>query len=98
MAGEVTILGKTCPVTCVGVQVVFMTALRLKLFVSNDDLAAGLAPFGRVISKTDQTFKRHPCVDNGTRSLKMEMVKPVPNFMYVRGCRVQFEYQGVRRV
>lgn len=96
--GEVKILAEMCPITCVGPQVIFMTALRLKLFVSNDDLAAALAPFGRVLSVTDMTFKGHPTVDNGTRHVKMEMAKPVPNFMFVRGCRVQFEYRGVRRV
>lgn len=52
MAGDITILGEKCSTTCVGPQVVFMTALRLKLFVSNDDLAAALAPFGRVLSVT----------------------------------------------
>lgn len=98
VAGDFKILGKTCPVTCVGPQIVFMTALRLKLFISNDDLAAALTPYGRVISVHDQTFKGHPKVDNGIRGIKMEMRKPVPNFIFVRGCKVQMEYRGVKRV
>lgn len=60
-----------------------MTALRLKLFVS-DDLAAALAPSGRVLSLQDQTFKGYPTIDNGTRSMKMEMKEPVPNFIFMR--------------
>ncbi|XP_077536004.1 uncharacterized protein LOC144148327 [Haemaphysalis longicornis] len=84
VVGEDTILGQTCQVTCVGPQVVYMTALRLKLFIRNDDLAAALAPYGRI--------------DNGTRSIKMEMRKPMPNFIFVRECKVQIEYRGVKRV
>lgn len=97
-AGEFKVLGKTCPVTCIGPQIVFMTVLRLKLFIANDDLAAALAPFGRVIAIQDQVYKGHPRVDNGTRCVKIEMKKPVPNFINVRGCKVQCEYRGVKRV
>lgn len=85
-------------VECVGPQVVYITVLRLKPFIGNVDLGVALAPCGRVLGISLPTFKGLTHVESGHRLVRMEMVRPVPNFPSVRGARVQCEYRGVKRV
>lgn len=96
--GAFTVNGVSCTVACVGPQVLYVTVYRLKLYITDCDLEAALAPFGKVIAVREPTFKGRPHVGTGTRLVRMEMIKPIPNFMMVKGCRVQCEYKGVKRV
>lgn len=92
------IRGTKTPVECVGPQVVYITVLRLKPFIDDADLGVALAPFGKVLNITLPTFKSFLYVETGHRLVRMDMVRPVPNFFSVRGTRVQCEYRGVKRV
>lgn len=96
--GSINIGGVETALQCVGPQVVYITILRINPLVADSDLAAALAPYGKVRTIQYQSFKGFPYVETGNRLVKMEMAKPVPNFLHVRGERVQCEYKGVKRV
>lgn len=96
--GAVIVNGVSCPVACMGPQVVYVTVYRLNPVVSNADLAAALKPYGKVLNVSQPTWKSIQHVKTGMKLVKMEMAKAVPNFMSIRGFKAQFEYKGVRRV
>lgn len=96
--GAFVLNGVPCTVACVGPQVLYVTVYRLKLYIADSDLEAALSPYGKVIAVKEPTFKGRPYVGTGTRLVRIEMTKPIPNFLNVKGCRVQCEYKGVKRV
>lgn len=97
-AGDVVIKGVSTPVHCVGPQVVYVTVLRLKPFIADADPGTTLSNYGKVLSISYPTFKGFPLLENGSRLVKMEMKRPVRNFLDVKGACVQCEYRGVKRV
>lgn len=68
----------------------------LPFAVSNDELAAVLKEFGRVLNITDETYANRPIsIKTGTRRVEIEMSKPVPNIITVCGFSVPVTYRGV---
>ncbi|KAH7953077.1 hypothetical protein HPB49_004266 [Dermacentor silvarum] len=46
----------------------------------------------------ESQFKGRPTVGTGVRVIRMEMAKPVPNFMSIQGHCIMFDYRGIRKV
>ncbi|KAH7944851.1 hypothetical protein HPB49_001272 [Dermacentor silvarum] len=65
---------------------------------SDDVLTAALALYGKCRGISDVVFKDRTDISNGSRLVKLEMVKPPPNFIMVTGFRVMLEYKGMKRV
>lgn len=97
-AGCVTLSGVKTPVQCIGPKVIVVSVLRLLPFISEADLGTALSAYGRVMSIQYPTFKGFSFLKNGQRIVKIEMRKPIPNFLEVRGVRVRCKYRGVKRV
>ncbi|KAH7973279.1 hypothetical protein HPB52_023344 [Rhipicephalus sanguineus] len=67
-------------------------------YVPHEVLVAALQPYGKPKSVTFATIASRHNKLNGVRTVKMEMCRPVPNFLTIQGNRVMFEYRGMRRV
>ncbi|KAM7306538.1 hypothetical protein ISCGN_010241 [Ixodes scapularis] len=78
----------------VGAHVVFVSVYRLPPYVSEEALVQVLAQYGKVKAINHVTFRDCPDVRTGTRVVKMEMSKPVPNFVHIQGHRVMVDYRG----
>ncbi|KAH7957654.1 hypothetical protein HPB52_021072 [Rhipicephalus sanguineus] len=96
--GSFVLNGAAVPVAQVGPQVVTVTVFRCPLFVGDASLAAAFAQYGKVLEIYEQTFKGRQHVGNSLRVVRLEMSKPVPNFMSVQGHRVMCDYRGVTKV
>lgn len=94
----IVVNGISCPVTCIGPQIVYVTVYRFQWYMNDQDLGAALAPYGRVLSIQYPNFNSRPRIENGMRLVRIEMKSPIPNFLSVRGYKVQCEYRGVKRV
>ncbi|KAK8787681.1 hypothetical protein V5799_022542 [Amblyomma americanum] len=81
-----------------GVPVVHVTVYRLPPCISDADLIAAFAPYGKVRAITETAFLGKNSIGNGTRLVKLEMTKAPPNFLTVAGTRAMIEYRGMRRV
>ncbi|KAH7945732.1 hypothetical protein HPB49_014906 [Dermacentor silvarum] len=81
-----------------GHSVVYVTVYRLPPCVSDDVLTAALAPYGKFRGISDVVFKDRTDISNGSRLVKLEMVKPPPNFIMVTGYLVMLEYKGMKEV
>ncbi|KAG0432520.1 hypothetical protein HPB47_020771 [Ixodes persulcatus] len=57
-----------------------------------------LSQCGKVKAINRATFRDRPDVSTGTRVGKMEMLKPVPNFVPIQRHGVMVDYRGLRRV
>ncbi|KAH7947541.1 hypothetical protein HPB52_012937 [Rhipicephalus sanguineus] len=79
--GNFVLNGAAVPVAQIGPQVVTVTAFRCPLFVGDASLAAAFAQYGKVLEIYEQTFKGRQHVGNSLRVVRLEMSKPVPNFM-----------------
>ncbi|KAG0415345.1 hypothetical protein HPB47_007498 [Ixodes persulcatus] len=66
--------------------------------VSEEALVQVLAHYGKMKAINHATFRDHPDVRTGTRVVKMEMSKPVPNFVHLQGHRMMVHYRGLRSV
>ncbi|KAM7284182.1 hypothetical protein ISCGN_001279 [Ixodes scapularis] len=86
------------PLEPVGAHVVFVSVYRLPPYVSEEALVQVLAQYGKVKAIKPVTFRDRPDVRTGTRVVKMETSKPVPNFVHIQGHRVMVDYRGLRRV
>lgn len=68
----------------------------LPLAVSNDELAAVLGRYGRVLQVAEELHQNTPIpLKTGTRIVDMEMNTPVPNLITVCGFTVPVTYRGV---
>ncbi|KAH7932643.1 hypothetical protein HPB49_000386 [Dermacentor silvarum] len=86
------------PVEAVGPPVTFVNVYRLPVYVSNEVVAAALQPYGNVKSVAYTKVLNRQNKLNGVRVVRVEMCRPVPNFMTMQGHRVMCEYRGMRRV
>ncbi|XP_072142939.1 uncharacterized protein [Dermacentor andersoni] len=96
--GSLLLANKVVPLERMGTPVVYVTVYRLPPCVSDDALIAALAPYGKCRGISDVVFKDRTDISNGSRLVKLEMVKPPPNFIMVTGFRVMLEYKGMKRV
>ncbi|KAH7965251.1 hypothetical protein HPB49_005406 [Dermacentor silvarum] len=96
--GSLLLANKIVPLERMGTPVVYVTVYRLPPCVSDDVLTAALAPYGKCRGISDVVFKDRTDISNGSRLVKLEMVKPPPNFITVTGFRVMLEYKGMKRV
>ncbi|XP_075722243.1 uncharacterized protein LOC119168652 isoform X1 [Rhipicephalus microplus] len=90
--------GVKVPVEAVGAPVTFVNAYRYPAYLSDETLCNALSQFGKVKGITFTTVATRQTKLNGVRVIKIEMRRPVPNFMTIAGHRVMFEYRGMRRV
>ncbi|KAH7932838.1 hypothetical protein HPB49_003345 [Dermacentor silvarum] len=96
--GSLLLANKIVPLERMGTPVVYVTVYRLPPCVSDDVLTAALAPYGKCRGISDVVFKDRTDISNDSRLVKLEMVKPPPNFVTVTGFRVRLEYKGMKRV
>ncbi|KAH7949083.1 hypothetical protein HPB49_005019 [Dermacentor silvarum] len=96
--GSLLLANKIVPLERMGTPVVYVTVYRLPPCVSDDVLTAALAPYVKCRGISDVVFKDRTDISNGSRLVKLEMVKPPPNFITVTGFRVMLEYKGMKRV
>ncbi|KAH6942593.1 hypothetical protein HPB50_008250 [Hyalomma asiaticum] len=85
-------------VEAVGPPVTFVNVYRLPAYLPDEVLVAALQPYGKVRCVNFATLAGRHNKLNGVRIVKIEMSRPVPNFMTIQGHRVMFEYRGMRRV
>lgn len=96
--GAIVVNGISTPVACLDSRIVYVTVYRLLQCITDEDLAAALAPYGKVLVVQPPNFQGRRQAGNGTRLVRIQLQRPIPNFMSVLGCRVQCEYKGVKRV
>lgn len=97
-AGFIVLANKQVPVEQVGAPLVHVTVYRLPPYVTEEALLSAFQPYGKCRGILHVTLKTRPDIGTGTRVVKLEMAKPVPNFLVVQGHRVMVEYKGMRRV
>lgn len=98
-AGEIVVNGVSTPVACLDSRIIYVTVFRLRQRIRDEDLSAALTAYGKVLAVQPPNFPvRPPQSANGTRLVRIQMQRPIPNFLSVLGCRVQCEYKGVKRV
>lgn len=93
-----TVNGVKVPVEAVGPPVTYVNVYRYPAFLSDEALSNALAPFGKIKSISFATLATRQTKLNGVRLVKIEMSRPVPNFMTIAGHKVMCEYRGMRRV
>lgn len=86
------------PVEAVGPPVTYVNVYRYPAFLPDEVLSNALAQFGKVKSISFATLPSRQTKLNGVRLVKIEMSRPVPNFLTIAGHRVMCEYRGMRRV
>ncbi|KAM7313165.1 mucin-2-like [Ixodes scapularis] len=86
------------PLEPVGAHVVHVSVYRLPPYVFEDALVQVLGQYGKVKGLSHVTYRDRPDIRTGTRVVKLEMAKPVPNFIHIQGHRVMVDYRGMRRV
>ncbi|XP_072142315.1 microtubule-associated serine/threonine-protein kinase 3-like [Dermacentor andersoni] len=96
--GSLLLANKVVPLERMGTSVVYVTVYRLPPCVSDDALIAALAPYGKCRGISDVVFEERADISNASRLVKLDMVKPPPNFIMVTGFRVMLEYKGMKRV
>ncbi|KAH7945558.1 hypothetical protein HPB49_012887 [Dermacentor silvarum] len=96
--GSFVLNGASVPVAQVGPRVLYISAFRVPPYVGDATLAAALSTYGKVLAIQESQFKGRPTVGTGVRVIRMEMAKPVPNFLSVQGHRIMFDYRGIRKV
>ncbi|KAG0423684.1 hypothetical protein HPB47_000547 [Ixodes persulcatus] len=86
------------PLEPVGAPVVHVSVYRLPPYVSEDDLVQVLGQYSDVKGLSHVTYRDRPVIRTGTRVVKLEMAKPLPNFIHIQGHRVMVDYRDMRRV
>ncbi|KAG0409707.1 hypothetical protein HPB47_013179 [Ixodes persulcatus] len=71
------------PLEPVGAHVVHVSVYRLPPYVSEDALVQVLGQYGKVKGLSHVTYRDRPDIRTGTRVVKLEMAKPVPNFIHI---------------
>lgn len=90
--------GARVPVEAVGPPVTYVNVYRYPAFLSDEALSNALAQFGKVKGISFATLATRQTKLNGVRVVKIEMCRPVPNFITIAGHKVMCEYRGMRRV
>lgn len=93
-----TVNDQKVAVEAVGPPVTFVNVFRYPAFLPDDPLTSVLSQYGKVKSVAFATVSNRQTKLNGVRVVRIEMTKPVPNFLTVAGHRVMLEYRGMRRV
>lgn len=86
------------PVEAVGPPVTFVNVYRFPVYLPADTLSYALQPYGKVKSVAFAKVANRNNKLNGVRVVRIEMAKPIPNFLTIQGNRVMCEYRGMRRV
>ncbi|KAG0445421.1 hypothetical protein HPB47_015383 [Ixodes persulcatus] len=72
------------PLKPMGAHVVFVSVYRLPPYLSKEALVQVLAQYGKVKANNPATFRDRPDVGTGAQMARIEMAKPVPNFVYTQ--------------
>ncbi|KAG0433825.1 hypothetical protein HPB47_019555 [Ixodes persulcatus] len=96
--GNLVLRDVAVPLEAVGVHVLHVSIYRLPPYVTEEAVVQAIAPFGKVKSITYVSYRDRPDILTGTRVVKVEMTKPIPNFITIQGHRVMVDYRGLRRV
>ncbi|KAH6941745.1 hypothetical protein HPB50_023077 [Hyalomma asiaticum] len=96
--GNILLNGESVPLVSVGPEIVHVSVFRVPLWVGDAALAAALSAYGNVQSVHEPVFKGRPGVGTGVRVARVEMKKPIPNFLSVQGFNVMCDYWGVQKV
>ncbi|CAN8005519.1 unnamed protein product, partial [Ixodes hexagonus] len=96
--GNLLLSNVVVPLEQVGPRTVYVSVFRLPPYVPDEALQTALGAYGKILSVNHPTYKDRPTLFTGTRVVRMEMAKPVPNFVTVAGHRVMMEYRGMKRV
>ncbi|KAH6938300.1 hypothetical protein HPB50_008391 [Hyalomma asiaticum] len=95
--GTILLNGESVPLVSVGPEIVHVSVFRVPLWVGDAALAASLSAYGNVQSVHEPVFKGRPGVGTGVRVARVEMKKPIPNFLSVQGFNVMCDYRGVQK-
>lgn len=60
-------------------------------------LLSALGEYGQVHACSNERIRNHPGLLSGVKRVKLDMRRPVPNYLTVRGFVIQCEYEGVVR-
>ncbi|KAH6924221.1 hypothetical protein HPB50_013866 [Hyalomma asiaticum] len=82
--GTILLNGESVPLVSVGPEIVHVSVFRVPLWVGDAALAAALSAYGNVQSVHEPVFKGRPGVGTGVRVARVEMKKPIPNFLSVQ--------------
>ncbi|XP_042142036.1 uncharacterized protein LOC121833043 [Ixodes scapularis] len=93
MLGDVAV-----PLEPVGARLLHVSVYRLPPYVTEEAVVQALSMYGKVKGISYVTFRDRPDIMTGTRVVKVEMTKPIPNFISIQGHRVMVDYRGMRRV
>ncbi|XP_072145414.1 uncharacterized protein [Dermacentor andersoni] len=85
-------------VDAVGPHLTFVNVYRFPLYLADDALLSALQQFGKVKGVSHAVVANRQNKLNGVRVVRIEMSRPVPNFMTIQGHKVMMEYRGMRRV
>lgn len=96
--GAILLNGVSVPLVSVGPEIVHVTVFRVPLWVGDAALATALSAYGNVQHVHEPVFKGRPGVGTGVRVARVEMKKPIPNFLTVQGYNVMCDYRGVQKV
>ncbi|CAN7946288.1 unnamed protein product, partial [Ixodes hexagonus] len=96
--GSMRLGNEEVPLVPVRPHVLYVSVFRLPPYVPDEALITVLNQYGKVLQVTHAAYKDHPNIKNGTRIVRTEMAKPVPNFINVRGHRAMVDYKGLRKV
>ncbi|KAL1478356.1 hypothetical protein MTO96_035072 [Rhipicephalus appendiculatus] len=88
--------GVSVPLISVGPEIVHVSVFRVPLWAGDAALAAALSAYDNV-QVHEPVFKGRPGVGTGIRVARVEMKKPIPNFLSVQGFTVMCDYRGVQK-
>lgn len=96
LAPQLSIPGTSVYSKWLGAEFKKIKVAFLPLAVPNEELAAVLRRYGRVLHITDELHQGSPVpLKTGTRLVDMEMTVPVPNMISVHGFNTTVTYRGV---
>ncbi|CAN7990358.1 unnamed protein product [Ixodes pacificus] len=79
------------PLAPVGPHVLDVSVFRLPPCKPDKALLAVLNQYGKSLQVRHAAYKDHPNIKNGTRLVRMEIAKPVPNFIGFRSHQVMLD-------
>ncbi|KAG0428173.1 hypothetical protein HPB47_024819 [Ixodes persulcatus] len=86
--GNLVLRDVTAPLEAVGVHLLHVSIYRLPPYVTEEAVVQAIAPFGKVKSITYMSYRDRPDILTETRVVKVEMTKPIPNFITIQGHQV----------
>ncbi|KAG0419521.1 hypothetical protein HPB47_004048, partial [Ixodes persulcatus] len=75
----------------------YVSIYRLPPYVTKEAVVQAIALFANVRSITYVSYRDRPDILTGTRAVKVEMTKPIPNFVTIQGHQVMVDYPGADR-